>query len=713
MLKHLSLACLLLLLFFHLPLPLCAQEEVENKIAKLEQELARARDTRAIDICVNLTNEYLFYDLDRAFKYAHLALQKAETKNYLYGIMAARVALGNCYLYRSEQNDLLSAFEQYMQVIETPLTPKQEKNCRLLLEKAKALNGLGSLYQIWGDFKKAIELHTNSLKIREDCGDPIGIARCYNSIGLVYDNMGNYDEAIRYYSRALNLYEKHRRMRDVAGVLNNLAAATHLKLLQSQSAESYEQVFDYYHRSLKISEELKDRRGMARIYNNMGILYAEKGNFDEALDLYFRAAMIDEEENDPAEAAATFNNIARLFEQKEEWLVALDYYRKALESAAAVESKSALLNATQGLSRVYAQMGDYYQAFQYAQMSNRLQKELYDVETSRRIALISSQYEIEKKQKQIELLEREKELQKLKEEQLQQYIILGTLLLAMLSILVLLLFNRYRFKSKLNKQLQALYRELEIQYKRTEDSIQYASRIQQAMIPKPEALLTPFREIGIFYRPKSIVSGDFYWCKEVGNKKVIFVADCTGHGVPGALMTVLSMNLIDKLVNEMKDNLHPDELLRQLDQHIQQALSDEKVQDGLDGAILIVEGNRLEYAGAKFPLYLFHDNDFFVFNAARISLGNKSYIYNKEKVFTLHKLELKPGDKIYLHSDGFPDQFGGEKERKYMSKRFRELLQRHAALPLQEQARAWEKEFEHWKGNKDQTDDVLVIGFMY
>ncbi|WP_038029990.1 tetratricopeptide repeat protein [Thermonema rossianum] len=702
---------LVFLLFLSCPvLPLWAQD-AENKIARLEQELAHTVGTREVDICVELANEYLFYDLDRAFKYAHLALQKAESKNYLRGVLAARVALGNCYLYRSEQNDLLGAFEQYTQVIETPLTPKQEENCRLVLEKAKALNGLGSLYQIWGDFKKAIELHTNSLRIRERCGDQIGIARCYNSIGLVYDNMGNYDEAIRYYSRALNIYEKHRRMRDVAGVLNNLAAATHLKLLQSQSAESYEQVFDYYRRSLKISEELKDRRGMARIYNNMGILYAEQGKFDEALDLYFRAAMIDEEENDPAEAAATFNNIARLFEQKEEWLVALDYYQKALEAAAAVESKSALLNAAQGLSRVYAQMGDYYQAFQYAQMSNHLQKELYDVETSRRIALISSQYEIEKKQKQIELLEREKELQKLKEERLRQYIILGILLLVMLTILVLLLFNRYRFKSKLNKQLQTLYRELEIQHKRTEDSIQYASRIQQAMIPKTEALLNPFREAGIFYRPKSIVSGDFYWCKEVGNKKVIVVADCTGHGVPGALMTVLSMNLLDKLVDEMQDRLHPDELLRQLDWRIQQALPDEKVQDGLDGAILVVEGNRLEYAGAKFPLYLFHDDDFFVFNAARISLGNKSY--KKEKVFTLHKLQLEPGDKIYLHSDGFPDQFGGEEERKYMSKRFRELLKRHATLPLQEQAREWEKEFERWKGNQDQTDDVVVVGLMY
>lgn len=688
-----------------------AQEVVENKIAKLEQELANTVGTREVDLCVELTNEYLFYDLDRAFKYAHLALQKAEAKNYLHGILAARVALGNCYLYRSEQDDLLNAFEQYTKVIEAPLTEKQKDNCRLTLEKAKALNGLGSLYQIWGDFKKAIELHTRSLEIRERCGDEIGIARCYNSIGLVYDNMGNYDEAIRYYSRALNIYEKHRRMRDVAGVLNNLAAATHLKLLQSQSAESYEQVFDYYRRSLKISEELKDRRGMARIYNNMGILYAEQGKFDEALDLYFRAAMIDEEENDPAQAAATFNNIARLFEQKEEWLVALDYYQKALEAAAAVEAKSALLSAAQGLSRVYAQMGDFYQAFQYAQMTNHLQKELYDVETSRRIALISSQYEIEKKQKQIELLEQQQAVQALENERSRQYLLFGSILLVMLLALILLLLNRYRVKSKLNKQLHALYQELEIQHKRTEDSIQYASRIQQAMIPKPGALLNPFREAGVFYRPKSIVSGDFYWCKQVGSKKVIVVADCTGHGVPGALMTVLSMNILDKLVDEMQDRLRPDELLLQLDRRIQQAIPDEEVQDGLDGAILIIEGNHLEYAGAKFPLYLFHDNEFFVFKASRLSLGNKSY--KKEKVFQTHSLQLVPGDKIYLHSDGFPDQFGAGNQRKYMSKRFKELLRHHAHLSLEQQAREWEKEFDRWKGDTDQTDDVLVIGLMY
>lgn len=702
---------LVFLLFLSCPvLPLWAQD-AENKIARLEQELAHTVGTREVDICVELANEYLFYDLDRAFKYAHLALQKAESKNYLRGVLAARVALGNCYLYRSEQEDLLNAFDQYTQVIETTLPQTQEGECALVLEKAKALNGLGSLYQIWGDFKKAIELHTRSLEIRERCGDPIGIARCYNSIGLVYDNMGNYDEAIRYYSRALNSYEKHRRMRDVAGVLNNLAAATHLKLLNSNSAESHEQVFDYYRRSLKISEELKDRRGMARIYNNMGILYAEQGKFDEALDLYFRAAMIDEEENDPAEAAATFNNIARLFEQKEEWLVALDYYQKALEAAAAVESKSALLSAAQGLSRVYAQLGDFYKAFQYAQMTNRLQKELYDVETSRRIALISSQYEIEKKQKQIEQLEQQQALQALENERSRQYLFFGSILLVMLIALILLLFNRYRFKSKLNKQLQTLYRELAIQHQRTEDSIQYASRIQQAMIPKAESLLNPFREVGIFYRPKSIVSGDFYWCKQVGKKKVIVVADCTGHGVPGALMTVLAMNILDKLVDELHDRLHPDELLRHLDRRIQQALSDEEVQDGLDGAVLVVEGNHLEYAGAKFPLYLFHDNELFVFKASRISLGNKSY--KKEKIFQRHNLQLEPGDKLYLHSDGFPDQFDTNNKYKYMSKRFKELLLRHAALPMEEQARAWEKEFDRWRGNTDQIDDVVVVGLMY
>jgi serine phosphatase RsbU (regulator of sigma subunit) len=125
----------------------------------------------------------------------------------------------------------------------------------------------------------------------------------------------------------------------------------------------------------------------------------------------------------------------------------------------------------------------------------------------------------------------------------------------------------------------------------------------------------------------------------------------------------------------------------------------------------VVEDNHLEYAGAKFPLYLFHDNELFVFKASRISLGNKSY--KKEKIFQRHNLQLEPGDKLYLHSDGFPDQFDTNNKYKYMSKRFKELLLRHAALPMEEQARAWEKEFDGWRGNTDQIDDVVVVGLMY
>lgn len=700
------LITLLILIILH---PANAQTDGQLRIQKLEQSLKSATGSQEVDLLIELTDEYLFYDLDKAFRSAHLALQKAQSRKYLRGSFAAKVALGNCYLYRSEGEDLLNAFNNYIEVIEYPIG--EQKACPLLLEKAKALNGIGNLYYLWGDYQKAIAAHMEALHLREQCDDETGIARCYNSIGLIYDSMGSYDEAIRHYSKALNIYEKQQRLRDIAGTLNNLAAATHIKLLKSNSAASYEQVIDYYQRALQISQQLKDQRGMARIFNNLGIIYQEQQLFEKALDYFFKAATIDEEEQDWKEAAATFSNIARMFESRNEWLVAINYYQKAAEAATHIQAKSDLLVAFEGLARVYEQLKDHYQAYQYLLLAKRLQRELFDIETNRRITLLSSQYELEKKQKQIELLEKQQALQLLENQRTRQYVLIAGLFIVLLTAVLLLLYMRYRLKSKLSEQLQTLYAELETQYQRVEDSIQYAQRLQAAMLPKTEELLNPFREVVLFYRPKSIVSGDFYWCKSIADAKVIVVGDCTGHGVPGAIMTVLAMNLLDELVSEMHTQLDAAHILYQLDQRIQRTLADDQIHDGLDGAVLIVRGQSVEFAGAHMALYLFHQSKMFVFKPNRLSIGYKDQ--RKEKRFSKHSLQLNPGDRLYLYSDGFPDQFGEGNQKKYMSKRFRLFLQQIAHLPMHEQKQRLQAEFERWKGNNEQTDDVIVLGLMY
>ncbi len=246
------------------------------------------------------------------------------------------------------------------------------------------------------------------------------------------------------------------------------------------------------------------------------------------------------------------------------------------------------------------------------------------------------------------------------------------------------------------------------------DSLNYAASIQRAVFGSKSQIIKHFDGGFILFKPKDIVSGDFYWFGYVGDEKIIASADCTGHGVPAALMTIMGNDFLNEIVLQEKI-IYPDKILKELDEKIIDRLSNEngvERQDGMDISIVTInnKSQRLYYSGAKNPMYIINENELVIKKGSFFPVGSNQY--NTKKEYELHEINYKKGTKVYLFSDGFQDQFGGELGKKFMKKRFRELIYETRLENMDEQKQILLREFNKWKKEEDQTDDVLVIGLL-
>jgi serine phosphatase RsbU (regulator of sigma subunit) len=244
------------------------------------------------------------------------------------------------------------------------------------------------------------------------------------------------------------------------------------------------------------------------------------------------------------------------------------------------------------------------------------------------------------------------------------------------------------------------------------ESLKYASRIQKAIIGGKDDVIKRFKDGFIIFKPKDIVSGDFYWFAEIGDEKLVVAADCTGHGVPAAFMTIMGNNFLNEIV--YGDNiLSPEEILFNLDQKIIQKLSEvdgKKVNDGMDISILKINDSckSIEYASAMNSMIRISENELVTIKGARVPVGSNQY--GKIKEYFKTNIDYKEGDRFYLFTDGYQDQFGGKKGKKFLKKKMRELIFSNSHLTMLEQSEILERSLSDWRKYEDQTDDILVIG---
>lgn len=273
---------------------------------------------------------------------------------------------------------------------------------------------------------------------------------------------------------------------------------------------------------------------------------------------------------------------------------------------------------------------------------------------------------------------------------------------------------------KINEILEQQGYEMNKKNKALTDSLNYAKRLQTAVLPDINYIKQVLPEHFIFFRPKDIVSGDFFWYGEVDSSwdfddassiQILVAADCTGHGVPGAFMTLLGHNFLNVTVNT-QEVTDPEQIIYKIDQQVVETLRQNdpnSIKDGMDISVLSIEQdkNLVSFAGAGNPLYYFRNGEFHEIKGSNFGIGG---VLKKEKIFLNHKIEYQSGDVFYIFSDGFADQIGGKDGRKFYKKRFKEFLNEIHTLPMEEQNELIEKQFYEWKGDYKQIDDVLVIG---
>ncbi len=261
------------------------------------------------------------------------------------------------------------------------------------------------------------------------------------------------------------------------------------------------------------------------------------------------------------------------------------------------------------------------------------------------------------------------------------------------------------------EEIRTQQEQLEHQHRNIVESIQYARRIQEAILPEEGPLLEKLPNHFIYYKPKDIVSGDFYWFFVGPERTFLAAVDCTGHGVPGAFMSMLGMSLLNQIVRE-NPRLQPGEILDLLNKGIRTSLhqlGNSTTQDGMDIALVAIDhaGATLQFSGANNPMYLVRGGELEEFKGDRAPIGGSRFLEHR---FSSYTLALQPGDRVYVFSDGMADQFGGPQGRKFTYKRLRELFTRQNGGAMRSQADAIAHEFDQWRGNREQIDDVLVIG---
>lgn len=580
-----------------------------------------------------------------------------------------------------------------------------------------AMNRLGFIYREKGDYAKALMAYNQSLASNVNEKNKPEAANSYLNIGVIYNDQKNYKDALRYEETGLKLYAE---TGEKARIANSLARIgnTYLDMMDTVKA------MDHYLRSLDMFTKANNPRGIAVCLNNIANIYKEKKDVPKALDYYDRALVIREKIGDKNGVSIICNNVGVLYLSQKDYEKADYYFNKGLQIAIALDYREQMKANYRGLSQTYEALGDYKKALEYFKNYYDINDSLFNAKNSEQINELNAKFDTERNLRANESLTKENELQN------RRNLFMAAAIALLLMLVIVVWMNATKSKRSnvlLQQQKSEIIQQKKIaeeQHRDIVDSITYAKRIQRAVMPTQEEIHELFPKSFIFFRPRDIVSGDFWWIGKSGKIKLVAAADCTGHGVPGAFMSLIGNTALNEVVKE-KHFSDPGEILYRLSKNIVTALKQGQretdgaasysmrgVKDGMDISLCAIdeENGVLKFSGANNPLYYVQNGVMKEIKGDRQPIG----IFEGElKPFTVHTIPLKGLEAIYLFTDGYADQFGGAQGKKYKYSRLKELLFFvHLREPKQQEKELAEA-FEKWKGNLDQVDDVLVAGIKF
>jgi serine phosphatase RsbU (regulator of sigma subunit)/Tfp pilus assembly protein PilF len=671
----------ILLTLFLYTTTLFSHAYASNRLDSLQGIYSASKtDIERTDALINLYHYYNSINSDSALYFANSAFDLSEKIDYHEGKIKSMTNIGSVYFYKGEYGNALKCYLKSNEFVETYIQ-KNSKDDFAKNQLSKNLNNIALIYLNQGNYEEAENYLLESLAIDLDLKNPISIANCYNNLGALKERQDKYDEAIEYYTKAYDIKVSEKNEFEIPSTLINIG------VVRMNQGAHYE-ADTCFRSAIVYSQKTKNSRDLCLAYINLGDLYYTQKKYDLSLTNYFFALDICEDNDFLSFLAYTYESI----------------------------------------SLVYFNMQKYKGAYEYYVLYSETKDKINSEENNKLINEIQTKYETEKKEREIAELSKEKVLQDIENENIRKFLIYSTIGLILISASLVLLFFSFKQKQRINAEIQIKNRKLEVAYAIVEDknkeildSINYAKRIQNAILPPAKLVKEYLNNSFILFKPKDVVAGDFYWLetypkKQFGEDNILLfaVADCTGHGVPGAMVSVICNNGLNRSVREYGLTDPGDVLNRTRELVISEfEKSEEDVKDGMDIALVSMQKNdnktsSISYSGANNALWIIRKNatEIEELKAQKQPIGK----YNDPIPFVSKHVTLNEGDTIYLFSDGFADQFGGVNNKKFKSANFKKLLLNMQHISMERQKEEIEKTFENWRGEHEQLDDVCVMG---
>jgi len=631
---------------------------------------------------------------DSSLLYAERANKLAEEIGFKKGIAFASIYIGNIYF---DRGDYLKTLEYQQKALDISQQIGDKKGI------AYSLTDIGIVYYNTGDYAKALDCMLKSLTIAQEIGNKSSISTNLCNLGAIYDNTGDHSKALEYIFKAL---EMDREKRNTDGAALDLANISGIY----QEQENYQKALEYALQSLILAHEVGDEEAISLNLGNIGDLYEIQANYPKALEYFFKALAILRQIGNKRNTSRTLGDIGHVYTLQKNYKLARVYLDSSLIIAKNTGEKDNMKVVYLGLCSLDSATGNYKAAFDDHKEYIMYRDTLMNDDNKKKIMQTQLNYEFRNKidstkavQDKVDLIAEKKNQQ----QKMLLYSFIGGF--ALMLILALFIFRGYRQKQRANKIIIQQKELVEEKNKEILDSINYAKRLQEAILPPINLIGKIFPDSFVFYTPKDIVAGDFYWMERSGENILIAAADCTGHGVPGALVSVICSNALNRAVKEFRIT-EPGKILDKVCELVIETFekSENNVQDGMDISLCCINAQtrELKWSGAYNPLWYIHQGGMKELLADKQPIGMN---YNPSP-FNTHTLKLQKGDALYLFTDGYADQFGGPKGKKFKYKQLQEILLASASRPMEEQKIILEGHLDDWKGELEQVDDILIIG---
>lgn len=686
------------------------------------------RDTQYVNL-LNVTGfNYYSSAPQKTLQYGEEALKLSQKLKFDKGIAESYNTLGIHQLVTGNYPEAIKYYKQAMKMF------RKVKN----LEKvAKLQFNLGTVASNQAQYNVAIDYYLKAAKYFQKVKNTRALADCYNNMGVAYKRRKGHKDAAHYYALALEGYKAVNSQIGITSAYINLGRI-------SQVMKQYPKALDYYNKALTITFKTGSKRARAACYHNIGEVKAALNTHKEAIEYYQKSNTIEEELGNPNTQGITNNFMAESYRILKQYDKAAKYLIKAYMLAQKSGAQEVLKENYLFQSRLDSATGKTLKALANYQKYTTLKDSIFNQQKSAQIAQMKTQFETEQKENQILLLEQEQKNQQSTIQRQNLIILLICLGMATALFLVVMVYRFYRAKKKSNEQLMQLNNELyqqqdeiitqrdfiedqrqqlEKQHYGITQSLKAANHLQQATFPHPSDINQILPQHFVFFKPKNIVSGDFYWVEKIDQKTFVVVGDGTGHGVIGAFMAMLATALLDRIIKSLRIT-EPVSILTMMNQEVRNILhqQDNNNQNGMDLGICVFEDSspdddqntpdntiQLTFGGAKRPLWYAYPGieDIGEIEGSRKAIGG--FLKNK-KEFTQQTIQLPRDTTFYMFSDGYPDQNNTERE-KFSQARFKKLICNMHLKSLKEQNAILESTLVEYMQGTEQRDDMAVMGW--